>query len=92
MTPPLARFLPSLTRSALATHLGASPKPLHIGAALTAHWPARTSWRLSDGLAAIRAAGEDKEVEIEVGKRGRGYLHPDFQRIHMGLGRYRLWR
>ena len=51
-----------------------------------AHWPARSAWRLSDDLAAIRAVGEHKEVEIEVGKRGRGYLDPDFQRINMGLG------
>lgn len=86
MTPPLARFVPSITRSALASHLTSSSAPLHVGQSLTALWPARSSWRISDGLAAIRAAGEHKEVEVEVGKRGRGYLDPDYQRINMGLG------
>lgn len=87
MTPPLARFVPTIFRSALRSHLASTPVlPLHIGSDLTAHWSARSSWRISDDLAAIRAAGEHKEVEVEVGKRGRGYLDPDYQRINMGLG------
>jgi hypothetical protein len=88
MTPPAARFLSSITPAVLKTHLAGSPLPLHIGESLTAQWAARSKWRLNDGLAAIRAVGEDREVEIEVGKPGRGYLDPDFQRIHMGLGKY----
>jgi len=86
MTPPLARFVPTITRGALSSHLTGLLAPLHIGQALTSHWPARSSWRISDGFATIRAVGEHKEVEVEVGKRGRGYLDPDFQRMNMGLG------
>lgn len=90
MTLPAARFLSIVTPTLLKSHLASSPLPLHVGESLTAHWAARSTWRLEDDLSAIRRAGEDKEVEIEVGKRGRGYLDPDFQRIHMGLGEYHL--
>ena len=90
MTLPAARFLASITPAVLKSHLAGTPVPLHIGESLTAHWAARSTWRLEDGLSAIRAVGEDKEVEIEVGRRGRGYLDPDFQRIHMGLGEHNM--
>lgn len=92
MALPAARYIASVTPSVLKSHLASTPRPLHIGESLTSHWAARSKWQLSDGLAAIRAVGEDKEVEIEVGKRGRGYLDPEFQRINMGLGGYPLRR
>ncbi|KAK1924289.1 hypothetical protein DB88DRAFT_489710 [Papiliotrema laurentii] len=86
MLPPCARFISHLTLPALREHLSCAPTPLHVGQSLTTHWAARQAWRTGDDFRAIRTGREDREVEIEVGKRGRGYLDPDFQRIHMGLG------
>lgn len=86
MTARAAKYLSTISFDSLKAHLASNPTPLHIGSSLTTHWPARSTWRLSDDLAAIRTTGEDKEVEIEVGKRRRGYMDPEFQRIHMGLG------
>lgn len=86
MLPPCARFISHLTLPALREHLSRAPTPLHVGQSLTTHWAARQAWRTGDDFRAIRTGREDREVEIEVGKRGRGYLDPDFQRIHMGLG------
>jgi hypothetical protein len=31
--------------------------------------------------------GEDKEVDVELGMKGRGYLDPKYQRISMGFGK-----
>lgn len=30
--------------------------------------------------------GETREVDVELGKKGRGYLDPEYQRISMGFG------
>lgn len=77
------------TLQALKTHLGASapgPRPLHLQG-LTDHWPAASLWTLNDGLASIRTAvGDQREVTVEIGKKGRGYLDPEYQRVSMGFG------
>ena len=84
---PRAKYLPSISLSALRAHLaGGAPEPLHLGQETTQSWPARRTWSLRDDLQAIRQGREDMEVEVEVGRKGRGYLDPDFQRINMGLG------
>jgi hypothetical protein len=81
-----ARIHPSLTPSLLTTHLlSPSPHPLHL-TNLISHYPALHKWQLSDDLSALRESLENREVEIEVGKRGRGYLDPDWQRLTMGFG------
>ncbi|WWC70126.1 uncharacterized protein I206_104073 [Kwoniella pini CBS 10737] len=81
-----ARQVASITPVQLQQHLSVSPvHPLHISG-LVSSWPALTQWRLSDGLRGVRdAVGEDRAVEIELGKQGRGYLHPDWQRVNMGF-------
>jgi hypothetical protein len=39
------------------------------------------------GLQSLRdSVGETKEVDVELGKKGRGYLDPEYQRISMGFG------
>lgn len=77
----------STTVEALRAHLaGPQARPLHV-TGLTAHWPATSLWTLNDGLQALRdGVGEDKEVTVELGKKGRGYLDPDYQRVSMGFG------
>ncbi|WVQ80790.1 hypothetical protein IAT38_002895 [Cryptococcus sp. DSM 104549] len=82
-----ARSIPSITPAALRAHLTSPPiHPLHLPGLVT-HWPALSSWKLSDRLQAIRTAvDENRAVEIELGKKGRGYLHPDWQRVTMPFG------
>lgn len=77
----------STTLPILRNHL-ATPqvRPLHLQG-LTDHWPASSLWTLNDGLASIReSVGDEREVTVELGKRGRGYLDPEYQRISMGFG------
>jgi hypothetical protein len=77
----------SIAQDLLRTHLaGAKPLPLHVQE-LTAHWPASSLWTLNDGLQALRdTVGESKEVDVEMGQKGRGYLDPRYQRVSMGFG------
>lgn len=77
----------STTVQALKSHLaGDRPRPLHL-TGLTSHWPASSLWTLNDGLAALRnGVGEDREVTVELGKKGRGYLDKEYQRISIGFG------
>ncbi|KAK4690009.1 hypothetical protein P7C73_g121, partial [Tremellales sp. Uapishka_1] len=80
-----AKSLTSISPQALRSHL-LNPSPLHL-TNLVSHWPALSTWRLSDGLQALRdGVGDHREVEVEVGKQGRGYLDPDWQRVTMGFG------
>jgi hypothetical protein len=82
------RLKPSTsTASALKTYLSAPrPTPLHLQG-LTEHWPASSLWTIFDGLQSLRdSVGETKEVDVELGKKGRGYLDPEYQRISMGFG------
>ena len=82
------RLKPSTTSiTALKSHLSAPrPNPLHLQG-LTEHWPASSLWTIFDGLQSLRdSVGETKEVDIELGKKGRGYLDPEYQRISMGFG------
>jgi len=82
------RLKPSTsTASALKAHLsGARPNPLHLQS-LNEHWPASSLWTIFDGLQSLRdSVGETKEVDVELGKKGRGYLDPEYQRISMGFG------
>jgi len=82
------RLKPSTsTAAALKTHLsGARPVPLHLQG-LTENWPASSLWTIFDGLQALRdSVGETREVDVELGKKGRGYLDPEYQRISMGFG------
>lgn len=77
----------STTAAALKTHLsGARPFPLHLQG-LTENWPASSLWTIFDGLQSLRdSVGETREVDVELGKKGRGYLDPEYQRISMGFG------
>lgn len=53
------------------------------------NWPGIKNWELSDDLQALRTAvGETREVEVELGPKGRGYLDPNWQRVTMGFGKY----
>lgn len=84
---PLARSIPSISQSVLREHLS-SPHhtPLHLPNLLTS-WPGLDSWRLSDGLERLRQIlGQDRQVEVELVNRGRGYLDPEFNRVHMPFG------
>jgi lysine-specific demethylase 8 len=86
-TAPLA----TLTPAALRAHLARTPTPL-ILKGLTNSWPKTADWHATDAegkltLDALRnVVGEDTAVEVEVGRRGRGYLDPDWQRVTMGFG------
>ena len=88
---PTARIVPHITPAVLSKHLAAArPTPLHL-TGLVDHWLAlrwsASTTGLGGGLSQLRQAiGEHTEVEVEVGKRGRGYLDPDFQRVSMGFG------
>ncbi|WRT66501.1 uncharacterized protein IL334_003460 [Kwoniella shivajii] len=84
---PSARCIPRITPSRLREHLATpSPRPLHLPG-LIAAWPALSQWRLSDQLREIRnAVGEERAVEVELGRKGRGYLDPDWQRVNLGFG------
>jgi hypothetical protein len=87
------RLKPStIAAEALRTHL-ATPKhlPLHVQD-LTAQWPASSLWTIYDGLQALRdSVGETKEVDVELGKKGRGYLDPEYKRVSMGFGMSPMW-
>ncbi|OCF41874.1 hypothetical protein I317_04284 [Kwoniella heveanensis CBS 569] len=82
-----ARTILGLSPAALKEHLlSPSPQTLHLTNLISA-WPALTRWRPDDNLREIReAVGADRAVEVELGKKGRGYLHPDWQRVHMPFG------
>ncbi|WVF71303.1 hypothetical protein IAT40_006106 [Kwoniella sp. CBS 6097] len=82
-----ARTISRLSPAALRLHLlSSSPQTLHL-TDLISTWPALSTWRLDDDLREIReAVGADRAVEIELGKKGRGYLHPDWQRVYMPFG------
>ncbi|WWD17183.1 hypothetical protein CI109_101621 [Kwoniella shandongensis] len=85
-----AKPITSLSPSALQSHLIAAsssrPLPLHLPD-LVSSWPALDTWRLEDGLKVLRdSIGENRSVEVELGKRGRGYLHKDWQRVWMPFG------
>ncbi|OXC64617.1 hypothetical protein AYX13_06044 [Cryptococcus neoformans] len=82
-----AKSLASFTPANLQSHLVNRPVlPLHLPS-LTSAWPALTSWQLEDGLQRLREKiGEDRVTEIELGKKGRGYLDKEWQRIHMPFG------
>lgn len=82
-----ARSLP-LTPTALRAHLAQpKPLPLHLPK-LIDHWPALRLWSLDDGLQVLRdGVGEEREVEIELGRKGRGYLDEGYQRVSMGFGK-----
>jgi hypothetical protein len=82
------RLKPStITPRALKTHLATPrPTPLHLQG-LTEHWPASSLWTIFDGLQSLRdSVGETKEVDVELGRKGRGYLDPEYQCISMGFG------
>lgn len=86
------RVVRSITAAQLRTHLSTpSPTPLLLPDLVTeAGWPAR-SWSLSDGLSRMRhVIGEDREVDVELGPRGRGYMDKGYKRISMGFGEYSL--
>ncbi|KAK8864510.1 hypothetical protein IAR55_001760 [Kwoniella newhampshirensis] len=84
-----AKSVCSLSPSALRTHLIAGPSratPLHLPD-LISDWPALKTWSLSDHMKAVRdGVGENKSVEVELGKKGRGYLHKEWQRVWMPFG------
>lgn len=82
-----AKSLASFTPANLQSHLVNRPVlPLHLPS-LTSAWPALTSWQLTDGLKRLREKiGENRVTEIELGKKGRGYLDKEWQRIHMPFG------
>lgn len=75
----------SILRNHLAHH---SPTPLLLPDLVRpAEWPALKSWVLSDGLKRLREnIGEDREVDVELGPRGRGYLDKGYKRVGMGFG------
>ena len=84
---PLARSLPDLNPSVLREHLAApDTTPLHLPGLLHS-WPAIHRWQISNGLDHLRRSiGENRLVEVELVKRGRGYLDPDHQRIQIPFG------
>lgn len=80
----------SLSAAGLRAHLSRNGGPLILQDLVTS-WPAMKDWASPidgqitlDGLR--RDVGEDTAVEVEIGKRGRGYLDPDWQRVTMGFG------
>jgi lysine-specific demethylase 8 len=88
------RLKPStIAHEALKTHLGVTrPLPLHIQD-ITARWPASSLWTLNNGLQALRdTVGDTKEVDVELGQKGRGYLDPGYQRVSMGFGKSSTYR
>lgn len=90
MTRPLirqAKSLASFTPTNLQSHLSNHPVlPLHLPS-LTSAWPALTNWKLENGLQRLREKiGEGRVAEIELGKKGRSYLHKEWQQIHMPFG------
>lgn len=88
-------ILKSPSPSALRAHLAqTSPTPLLLPDLVdTSAWPALKSWSLSDGLQSLRTAiGENTEVDVELGPRGRGYMDKRYQRVGMGFGQSSLPR
>ncbi|KAL7421645.1 hypothetical protein Q5752_003414 [Cryptotrichosporon argae] len=74
----------ALSPASLRAHLAASPGPLKL-TGLIEHWPA-LSWA-ADSVAGLRVSlGAGRLVEVELGRRGRGYLDKDWQRASMPLG------
>lgn len=75
-----------IAASALRTHIASGGGPLRL-TSLVSHWPA-ASWDAPD-LGTLRDdVGEDTGVEVEVGRRGRGYLDGGWQRVTMGFGAF----
>lgn len=73
----------------LRTHLAApSPLPLLLPDLASGDvWPGARSWTLNDGLKRVRdVVEEDREVDVELGPRGRGYLDKGYRRVGMGFG------
>ena len=86
---PLGTSVPNPTVSALRAYLSnADPMPLHITNLVTS-WPALKAWTLSDGLERLKEiVGEDRLIEIELVKRARGYLDPNFKKVQTSFGIY----
>lgn len=85
-----ARYLANISAGQLRAELSADkfPRPVHVGRDLIADWPALRTWSLEDGLRRLRdGIGEHCEVDVELGPRGRGYLHKDHARVSMGFGK-----
>ena len=83
----LARYLPTISTLAIRAHLQSPAVPLHLGKHLTSSWEAFARWRMDDGLQRLREdVGEDRVVEVELGKKGRGYLDPETRRVSVGFG------
>lgn len=82
-----AKSLAFLGPASLQNHLSNQPVlPLHLPS-LTSGWPALTIWRLENGLQRLREEiGEGRIAEIELGKKGRGYLDEEWRRIDMPFG------
>ncbi|ORX36577.1 hypothetical protein BD324DRAFT_626374 [Kockovaella imperatae] len=84
-----AAFKASIGVQELGHHLVQSklPFPLHFGRELVSHWSALTTWTLDDDLEGLkRDVGIDKSVEVELGKKGRGYLDKETSRVSMPFG------
>lgn len=84
------RSVTSANRPLLSSHLaGKDALPLKLNK-LVSHWPATSSLSLDHDLSALRElVGEDTAVEVELGRRGRGYLDKGYQRVTMGFGMFR---
>ncbi|WVR06927.1 hypothetical protein IAU60_003963 [Kwoniella sp. DSM 27419] len=82
-----ARSVANMAPELLREHVrGTRPVPLHL-TGLISGWPALQRWTIANGLKDMRqAVGEDRNVEVELAKKARGYLHPDWQRVHMPFG------
>lgn len=85
----LPRLAKSFSPVQLRAHLSQpSPTPLLLSDLIPeADWPASRSWSLTNGLSRLRSViGENREVDVELGPRGRGYLDKGYKRIGMGFG------
>lgn len=79
-----APTIADMAAPALRAHIAAGGVPLRLPG-LVRHWPAR-AWD-APGLGTLRHdVGEDTAVDVEVGRRGRGYRDPGWQRVTMGFG------
>lgn len=76
----------SLKPASLRAHLAQSrPTPVVLRGA-AAQWPA-LKWGDDADLGRLRdAMGELTGVDVEVGRRGRGYLDDGWERMTMGFG------
>lgn len=81
-----AKHIAGITVEALRQHVVTSNTPLRL-TGLAAKWPALEKWTASDRLARIRqAAGEHRQVEVEIASTDRGYLDEGHEVLSMPLG------